>query len=209
MKLSSCYSALTAGLLTLLMLLGFGGPAYAHDTLVAADPEPGSTVNSTPDQVRLSFSGRPLDGEGLANLLLIEDAAGNQWQDGPARVEDFDLAADVCEGMPNGDYTLRYRVIYSDGHTGEQSFEFTVDAAGAPDAGAPEDCGVVAADGGSQNETDEDTSEALQPGHEDQSSDSNVAGLPLWVWIAGGGGLVVVVGAIVMLMRKPNDSRAS
>ena len=119
--------------------------AHAHDVLIESTPEVGSTVETTPAEVRLRFSGTPLTGEGLTNLIRVTDAQGNQWQDGDPTVEGYDLAVPLCEGLPQGEYTVAYRVIYSDGHTGEESFSFTNADPSAPTEGAPQNCGEAAA----------------------------------------------------------------
>src|SRR5699024_12693891 len=88
-----------------------------------------------------------LDGEGLTNLICDTDDQGNQWQDGDVTVEGYELAVPLCEGLPQGDYTVTYRVVYSDGHTGEEGFSFTNADPDAPESGSPEDCGEVSDDG--------------------------------------------------------------
>lgn len=128
-----------AGLLT----LATATPAAAHDQLLSATPEAGTAVVETPEQLSLTFSGNLITGEGITNVATVTDEDGHQWQDGDATVSGPELSAALCEGMPNGEYTVDYRVVYSDGHAEEKSYDFTLEDPGAPEQAAPEDCGVV------------------------------------------------------------------
>lgn len=139
--------ARTAGL-ALLPALALAGaaPAAAHDELTAAVPAAGSTVAQAPEEVTLTFSGELIDGQGIQNLVQVRDAAGNQWQAEEGTVDGATFSAPLCPGLPDGEYDVAYRVVYSDGHTEERSHAFTVDDPSAPAAGAvPKDCGVPAA----------------------------------------------------------------
>ena len=188
--------------------------AYAHDVLVESNPEVGSTVETTPAEVRLRFSGTPLSGEGLANLIRVSDAQGNQWQDGDPAVEGFELAVPLCEGLPQGEYTVAYRVIYSDGHTGEERFSFTNADPQAPTQGTPQDCGeAVAAEAPSPSATQTETSEtneqqATSDAEEADTQDSS-ASIPAWIWIAAGAGVIIVAIIVVMLLRGNRASEYS
>ncbi len=74
--------------------------------------------------------------------MTVTDEDGHQWQDGEAEVTGPSLTAALCEGLPNGEYTVDYRVVYSDGHSEEKGYEFTLEDPAAPESAAPEDCGV-------------------------------------------------------------------
>ncbi|MFC7403383.1 copper resistance protein CopC [Citricoccus sp. GCM10030269] len=122
--------------------LATASPAAAHDELLSTSPEAGTTVLTAPTEVTLAFSGDPITGQGVQNLITVTDDEGHQWQDGDAQVSGAELSADLCEGLHNGEYEVEYRVVYSDGHSDEKSYEFTLDDPDAPDAAVPEDCGV-------------------------------------------------------------------
>ena len=121
------------------------------------------------------------------------------------------FSAPVCEGLPNGDYEVAYRVVYSDGHSEERSFDFAVDDPAAPAAGtAPQGCGSAVAgasiaaspeatasqgDAASAAATAQaDASDAAQPADSDA--------LPAWVWVAGIAGLAVLVVAFLLMGRR-------
>lgn len=210
-------AARTAAGLTLLpgLVLAGAAPAAAHDELIRTAPVIDETVEAAPDQVALTFSGDLIDGEGIQNLLQVRDADGNQWQAGPGTVDGPEFSAPLCEGLPNGDYRVAYRVVYSDGHSEERSFGFAVDDPAAPAAGTgPEDCGVAAAPAASTPAGAAGTSAAdagatdaqPEPGTEqgaDEAAESADAGtLPAWVWAVGLAGLLVLVAGIVLMGRR-------
>ena len=117
-----------AGLALLPALVVAGAaPAAAHDELIRTAPAVGETATTAPSEVSLTFSGELIDGEGIQNLLQVRDADGNQWQSAAGTVDGPTFSAPLCEGLPNGDYEVAYRVVYSDGHSEERSFDFAVD----------------------------------------------------------------------------------
>ena len=213
-KVSTKFGMLFAALCAALSLMLVPQLAYAHDVLTESTPERDSTVETTPSEVRLQFSGQPLDGQGLTNLIRITDEQGNQWQDGDVVVEGYDLAIPTCEGMPQGDYTVAYRVVYSDGHTGEESFSFTNADPSAPAEGTPQDCGEAVAgaeqetapsdeeNASTDNETVASDEDTQTPSDADEAGDGQTAtSVPTWVWVAGGVGLLVVAGIVFLVMR--------
>lgn len=189
--------------------------AHAHDVLVESTPEIGSSVADTPSEVRLRFSGTPLSGEGLANLIVVTDHQGNQWQDGEVAVDGYELAIGLCEGLPQGDYTVAYRVIYSDGHTGEARFGFTNADSTAPTQGTPQDCGELSADAtqtapDSAPESDapnesQDTSDAEAADQPAADNSTTSASIPAWVWISAIAGIIIVAIIVVMLLRGSKE----
>lgn len=199
-RISKKLGMLIAALGAVLSLMLVPQLAQAHDVLTDSTPEIDSTVETTPTEIRLQFSGQPLSGEGLTNLIRVTDAQNNQWQDGEVTVEGFDLAIPVCEGLPQGDYTVAYRVVYSDGHTGEESFGFTNADPNASTDGSPQDCGEPAPDADAEAAPSDPEPDATSDA--DQTVDENAsASIPVWVWIAGALGVVLVGGIVFLLMR--------
>lgn len=129
-----------------LLALATATPAAAHDQLLSATPAAGTAVLEAPAKIGLEFSGNLTTGQGIQNLVTVTDEDGHQWQDGEAQVTGPNLTAALCEGLPNGEYTVDYRVVYSDGHSEEKGYEFTLEDPAAPEAAVPEDCGVPNSD---------------------------------------------------------------
>ncbi|MGO1885531.1 MAG: copper resistance CopC family protein [Citricoccus sp.] len=209
-------AALTAaGLLT----LATAAPAAAHDQLLSATPEAGTAAIEAPSQLNLTFSGNLITGEGITYAATVTDENGHQWQDGESAVSGPELSAELCEGMPNGEYQVSYRVVYSDGHSEEKSYDFTLEDPSAPEQAVPEDCGVVNPDAPVSSDataTDPATTESTaatdpattaddtQESGEATSQDSQdpAPAVPGWAWVAAIGGLLVVVVAVIMVFRK-------
>jgi methionine-rich copper-binding protein CopC len=131
-----------AALLALSAATVTAAPALAHDQLLSTTPEAGSTATTAPDELSLTFSGNLITGQGIQNLVMVTDEAGHQWQDGAAQIAGPELTSALCGGMPNGDYEVAYRVVYSDGHSEAKQYGFTLDDPAAPDTATPQDCGV-------------------------------------------------------------------
>lgn len=203
---------IVAAMLTALGLMLTPQIANAHDVLTGSEPETGSTVETTPEEVRLQFSGQPLTGEGLTNLIRVTDEQGNQWQDGEVAVEGYDLSVAVCDDLPQGDYTVAYRVVYSDGHTGEESFSFTNADTSAPEEGTPQDCGEASEEDSEETseETEASDNDAPAASDADETATENTSeSLPTWLWIAGGVGVVVIAGIVYLLMRGSRTAEQS
>lgn len=199
---------------------GLAAPALAHDELLSSTPEAGQTLTEAPGEVSLTFSGELIDGQGIQNLMQLRDADGNQWQADSGTVEGDTFSAQVCPDLPNGDFELAYRVVYSDGHSEERRLDFTLDAEGAPEAGTvPTDCGVAAEPaGGPAEQGTTDASQAAQENApaadaaeassdpaattETQAGQTAEPALPGWVWAVGLGGLAVIGLAAVLMFRK-------
>lgn len=210
-------TARTAAGLALLpaLVVAGAGPAAAHDELIRTAPAMDETTASAPDQVTLTFSGELIDGQGIQNLVQVRDADGNQWQAGPGTVAGSTFSAPVCAGLPNGDFQVAYRVVYSDGHSEERSFGFTVDDPAAPAAGtAPEDCGVVAAappaasspgassaSAAAPTQAQDATAADAQP-EQDAAETAESGVLPAWVWVAGVAGLLVLLVGGLLVGRR-------
>ncbi len=129
-------------------LTGLAAPAaQAHSGVRSFEPADGSALTTAPDAVRLTYTENVL--EGTAQLRVtgpIGPVASRVTTSGP--VVTGSLPAD----LPNGAYTVLWRVTSADGHPISGSFRFTLVVPGAtsiapgepvvassPAAGAPVD----------------------------------------------------------------------
>lgn len=114
--ISAVASALAAGIVV---------PASAHSFLVEATPSSKDHVATSPKIIKLRFGGGV---EPKYSKLTIEDASGKVLGEGANGVPDKprELSMDAPELTP-GKYVVRYRVLSTDGHIVEGSYEFTVD----------------------------------------------------------------------------------
>src|ERR671916_295810 len=104
-------------------------PALAHANLVEASPPQGSEVSKPPERVELRFS-EPVDAE--FDPVVVRAASGARVDAHDARVDPEDarvVLADL-ERVPDGSYTVKWRVTSIDGHVVDGRYAFTVAAAG-------------------------------------------------------------------------------
>jgi len=88
-------------------------------------PPAGATYAAQPLNITLNFR---VD---LSGGDISVSSGGRQWAVGPVKVEDSDTALkrDLKQGMPDGDYDVRYTVKYASGGTGSGEFPFGIDSA--------------------------------------------------------------------------------
>ena len=110
------------------LLLGTVGPASAHDAAESTSPAEGATVATPPDKVSITFNNNPLS---VGSQVLVNDAAGSNWADGPVEIVDNVVSQKLKSGAPAGQYTVVWRVVSSDAHPIEGSFTFTATAGAA------------------------------------------------------------------------------
>lgn len=174
-----------AGLLAILLLalLGPIGAASAHDQLISNDPVSGSTVHDMPQKIVLTYNNTPI---AIGSEIRVEDKAGNNWASGPAQVTDRNVEQAIQDGTPAGDYTVKWRVVSSDGHPIQGTFDFTTSS--GPAAGAATPSGAA----------DENTTEDPQ--------ETAGQGLAPWVIPTGLAVLIVIgAGAAIFWRRRPTD----
>ena len=200
-----------------LLLVG-APPAAAHDTLIASTPEADEVLEESPEEILLEFSGDGLTtGDTITNAIVVRDAEGENWE-GETEVEGSTMSTELPESLPNGEYEILYRVVYSDGHDEELSFGFEVDDPDdADDASEAEDepasdegtepAESAEAESGAEDEagsaSESDADEAGDDSTEnaeatDATSDESGNPVPAWlvvavaaVAVAGGAALIV------------------
>jgi hypothetical protein len=114
---------LTFGLLTV-------PSAQAHASLIASSPAAGSTVTEQPGVVELTFS-EALQTEFAQVAVLRDDGAA--FHVGTPQVIGSVVTQPVGD-LPDGNYTISYRVVSADGHPVTGTVDFA--AAGADEAEA-------------------------------------------------------------------------
>ncbi|WP_292728837.1 copper resistance CopC family protein [Microbacterium sp. UBA837] len=106
-------------------------PAWAHDELVASSPQQDEQLTVAPTSVELTFSAEIME---MGAAVIVADAQENDWVAGDIQIDFDTLTVPLNEGMPNGAYEIRWRVVSSDGHPISGLIPFTVDdpAAASP-----------------------------------------------------------------------------
>lgn len=129
-------AALLLGLSAVWLLWGCG-PALAHARLTETYPADGDALAEPPEQVQLRFN-EPIEAE--FDPIKVNGQEGDRVDEEDARMSADDrrlLVADLRE-LPEGSYTVEWRVASADGHPIDGGYEFVVDASAAGiGAGSP------------------------------------------------------------------------
>ncbi|MEV4564740.1 copper resistance CopC family protein [Nonomuraea sp. NPDC049419] len=137
-------AALTAILAAALFVFGTAAPALAHDTLKSSSPAKNAEVESL-DEIRLEFSAKV-----RLPFVIVRGDGDAQHQSGKPEADGAVVTQAVKGPLPDGKYTIAYRVVSSDGHPIEGEIPFRVKGAekAAPSAepsGAASDAATGAA----------------------------------------------------------------
>ena len=128
---------LIAGLATLLIGLCLATGAFAHASLVSAEPADGSVLSNQPKVVELRFN------EAVTPAVInLIDAAGRVRGDAIVHAAGEAIVIDVPENLPKGTQVVSYRVISADGHPVGGSMLFSIGAVTAA-AKIPKNDGTV------------------------------------------------------------------
>ncbi len=123
--------------LSAVWLLMSCGPALAHARLTQTYPADGDALTEPPGQVQLLFN-EPVEAE--FDPIRVYGQEGGRVDEDDARVSSDDrrlLVADLGE-LPEGSYTVEWRITSADGHPINEAFEFVVNASAAgTEAGSP------------------------------------------------------------------------
>ncbi len=132
---SSRFRRRGAGIALASLLLGLLGitvgatPAFAHDQLSASDPPAGAQLESAPERVSLQFSDNVLT---IGAIVLVADTDGTSWADGDPILDGPTVTARLADGMADGAYEIRWRVVSADGHPISGVIPFTIGDAVQP-----------------------------------------------------------------------------
>ena len=193
-------------------------PAWAHDTLISSSPAAGEVLTESPEEIVLEFSGGGLtEGDDIPNDIWVLDSEGENWEsEEEAQVEGSTMTTELREELPDGEYTVLYHVVYSDGHDEELSFEFEVDAGedagqegtaqeGAAQEGAGQEDAAQEAEQEDQAGSEQEAAEDAEAQGVEPASEENPAAqeqYPSWAPIAFAAAGVVVVVTVLLLVRQ-------
>jgi copper transport protein len=111
-----------------LVWLAASGAAFAHASLVAAEPQDGAVLKAPPQRLVLTFD------EPVAPLVMrLVGAGGTSVTLDRVALEGATVRIDLPPGLSEGTHALSWRVVSADGHPVGGSVVFSI---GAPSAGA-------------------------------------------------------------------------
>ncbi|GAB3153252.1 copper resistance protein CopC [Microbacterium neimengense] len=185
--------ALVATLATLLLAAGGvalgAAPAFAHDELVSSDPASGSTVETLPAALTLTFSGDLLS-DASTTVIQVTDAAGASLADGAPSVSG-NVVTQALTGSASGQIAVAWRVVSSDGHPISGEFAFTSNA--APIATPTPTETPEATPAASAAPEPEMTAFTEQAPASEESA-------PVWPWIVGAVVVLIAIALVVWLL---------
>ncbi len=111
----------------------FPAAAQAHATLVRSDPRDGAVLAAAPSTVRLVFDDTV---RAVSGMKAIRNGGGSVLSGRPQVVNGRVLVVPLRGGLPDGDYTVLWRVLSDDGHRLSGVIAFGVGAGRAPPTAA-------------------------------------------------------------------------
>jgi len=187
------------------LTLGFAAPAAAHDGLIAASPEPGSTVTTELSEVTLDFSQDFLDMGGLTTAFAIQVSGpdGNFYNVGCVTVQPSRISIGAQLGE-SGQYTVVWQIVSSDGHPTSDTYQFsynkpadTVAAAGSTIA---DTCTPIATP--TPSAPSEPPTSSSSPPTSPLADRDGPAATPLPLIIGGIAAIALAVTAVVVFVRR-------
>ncbi|MEW2353777.1 copper resistance CopC family protein [Spirillospora sp. NPDC029432] len=181
------FRRITLAIALVAAVLGLGAaPAWAHDALKSSNPEKGAEIVSPPE-IELTFTGTV-----RVPQIVLTGPDGAKHGAGEARAVDNKVTQAVEGTLPNGEYTVGWRVVSSDGHPISGSFKFSVK--GSPDSSASASASAApAAPAPSATATTQAASQ------EESGSSSG------WLWIGVAALVIVVIAGGVFWARRPGE----
>lgn len=102
-------------------------PAAAHDDIVAASPAAGSSIGVGPNEISLTFSGEILTETSAVVIEVIAPDGQNVAVD-PPQIDGTTVTQGLAPEQAPGLYTVRWRVVSSDGHPISDEYTYTLEA---------------------------------------------------------------------------------
>jgi methionine-rich copper-binding protein CopC len=189
-------------LLLLVALLSLGAPAQAHDYLVSSSPGTGDTTSPAPTEVSLLFN--TSIGQDFAQVAVVGPDGGT-YQDGTP-VVDGATVTQAVGALPDGNVTISYRVVSSDGHPIGGTIPFTVESV-LDQATAGETSSDVDEQPGEASATESSSAEETSSASSDDATQSAAAteatsGPDPLVWVVGLGAVAVIGAVGIGLARR-------
>lgn len=125
-RTSTRLARLIAGSTLALLGLSATAPAQAHDELVSTVPEQNTVLEDAPESLKLNFSGELTEVEG-ATQVRVTDSDGQEITQGDPQVKGKTVTQKIKgTGADDETYTVTWRVVSSDGHPIQGSYDLTV-----------------------------------------------------------------------------------
>lgn len=181
------------------LTLAVATPAQAHDELVSSYPEASSTITGSPAEITLSFSGELIAGMQSAAVEVIAPDGQNIATDAPSE-DGTSITQHLAPNPPAGLFTVRWKVVSSDGHPISGEYTYTV----APTDAVPSN---PAATPSTAPQTPEPTATATEAPADNGYGGETSGGGDTFAILAVVGGVVVLGGALVIVLMVGRERR--
>lgn len=195
----SLITAMATLLLGAGLTLAVATPAQAHDELVSSYPEASSTITGSPAEITLSFSGELIAGMQSAAVEVIAPDGQNIATDAPSE-DGTSITQHLAPNPPAGLFTVRWKVVSSDGHPISGEYTYTV----APTDAVPSS---PAATPSTAPQTPEPTATATEAPADNGYGGETSGGGDTFAILAVVGGVVVLGGALVIVLMVGRERR--
>ena len=108
---------------TAVLMIAGTTSASAHDQLIDSSPSVDQHLDAAPTEIRLEYSAEIMD---VGAAVILADDAGTDWTSGDPVLDGPTVTVPVDPELPDGAYTVRWRVVSSDGHAISGSIPFQV-----------------------------------------------------------------------------------
>jgi len=203
-------------------VLGFAGPAQAHDVLVSSTPASGDVLTALPEAFSVTMNETLVDpgtgtGAGTNFDIQITDAAGRFYGDGCISLVDATMSMPATLGAA-GEYTMKWQLVSADSHVVSSAtsgyspitFSWQPPADATPGAGSatPPVCGEA------QEDPDPTmTTQAEDPAPSPSATAATVAEPPAGettstlLWLGGAALAVIVAIGTTLLIVRPKKPK--
>lgn len=125
------------------LILAAPASALAHDELITSTPAAEQSLDTAPDTVTLGYSAELLE---IGAAVTVTSDDGTDWAASEPVIAGTSVTVPLREGMPDGAYTVRWRVVSSDGHPISGLIPFTVGGAAAAPTPSPAETATIVDD---------------------------------------------------------------
>jgi copper resistance protein C len=193
----SPFAALTA-ILAALFVLAIAAPALAHDALKSSDPAKGATVKSV-DEVTLEFTNKV-----RMPFVVVRGPGDVQHQAGDPDLDGPVVTQKLKGELPDGEYTIAYRVVSSDGHPIDGEIPFTVKGAtpsptASPSASSEASPAETASAPATVTATEPPVTE---PATEQAAAEETSTAFPVWLLVVVGALAGIGIGFLISARKK-------
>lgn len=195
----SLITAMATLLLGAGLTLAVATPAQAHDELVSSYPEASSTITGSPAEITLSFSGELIAGMQSAAVEVIAPDGQNIATDAPSE-DGTSITQHLAPNPQAGLFTVRWKVVSSDGHPISGEYTYTV----APTDAVPSS---PAATPSTAPQTPAPTATATEAPADNGYGGETSGGGDTFAILAVVGGVVVLGGALVIVLMVGRERR--